>query len=347
MAFRGLTKKGADYLATRLANELAVEFLKVEIGDGAVVSGQNPKNQTSLISYKKDVRILKKEQENNAINLTIQITNDDITQGFYLKEIGIYVNDSSSNGCLYWYCNEDNAQYIPAKTDSVIAFEIDIRMEVTNSDATIINWSGKNTWINKEYLEENYTQNGGYKGTALEIDDRVVSALGKEDGKFPLNEAIQGNVYYFPANKKFYICKETQNRRISVPDVKFEELSIWENRKRLENLLTFKMVSQTIVSDKGTQGTFFFVVKGPLRIIYFMNVYVKNEYQTTFKLPDWFCLNTLSMVGSCGNGSGGVGGEVAEIHLDTSTQQLKMFPSIRAGFQGNLELTGQIVSINN
>ncbi|WP_338986891.1 phage tail protein [Fusobacterium polymorphum] len=239
MAFRGLTKKGADYLATRLANELAVEFLKVEIGDGAVVSGQNPKNQTSLISYKKDVRILKKEQENNAINLTIQITNDDITQGFYLKEIGIYVNDSSSNGCLYWYCNEDNAQYIPAKTDSVIAFEIDIRMEVTNSDATIINWSGKNTWINKEYLEENYTQNGEYKGTAQEIEDRVVAAVGKEDGKFPLNEAIQGNVYYFPANKKFYICKETQNRKISVPDVKFEELSIWENRKRLENFSKF------------------------------------------------------------------------------------------------------------
>nr|DAN35986.1 MAG TPA: tail-collar fiber protein [Caudoviricetes sp.] len=236
MAFRGLTKKGADYLATRLANELAVEFLKVEIGDGAIISGQNPKNQTSLISYKKDVRILKKEQENNAINLTIQITNDDITQGFYLKEIGIYVNDSTSNGCLYWYCNEDNAQYIPAKTDSVIAFEIDIRMEVTNSDATIINWSGKNTWINKEYLEENYTQNGGYKGTALEIDDRVVSALGKEDGKFPLSEAVKGNVYYFPGNKKFYICKEAQNRRVSVPDGNFEELSIWENRKRLENL---------------------------------------------------------------------------------------------------------------
>lgn len=238
MAFRGLTKKGADYLATRLANELAVEFLKVEIGDGAVVSGQNPKNQTSLISYKKDVRILKKEQENNAINLTIQITNDDITQGFYLKEIGIYVNDSTSNGCLYWYCNEDNAQYIPAKIDSVIAFEIDIRMEVTNSDATIINWSGKNTWINKEYLEENYTQNGGYKGTAQEIDDRVVSALGKEDGKFPLTEAVKGNVYYFSGNKKFYICKESQNRRVSVPDGNFEELSIWENRKRLENLVT-------------------------------------------------------------------------------------------------------------
>ena len=235
MAFRGLTKKGADYLATKLANELAVEFLKVEIGDGAVLSGQNPKNQTSLISYKKQAKILKKEQENNAINITIQITNDDITQGFYLKEIGIYVNDSSDEGCLYWYCNEDNAQYIPAKSDSVIAFEIDIRMEVANSDATIINWSGKNTWINKEYLEENYTKNGGYNGTAREIEDRVVAAVGKEDGKFPLLEAVKGNVYYFTGNKKFYICKETQNRRVSVPDGNFEELSIWENRKRLEN----------------------------------------------------------------------------------------------------------------
>ena len=276
MAFRGLTKKGADYLATRLANELAVEFLKVEIGDGAIISGQNPKNQTSLISYKKDVRILKKEQENNAINLTIQITNDDITQGFYLKEIGIYVNDSTSNGCLYWYCNEDNAQYIPAKTDSVIAFEIDIRMEVTNSDATIINWSGKNTWINKEYLEENYTQNGGYKGTALEIDDRVVSALGKEDGKFPLTEAVKGNVYYFPGNKKFYICKEAQNRRVSVPDGNFEELSIWENRKRLENLITL---------DK---GDYFNANLGGLiiKVIGFQSKTGKNRYDFDKSFPN-------------------------------------------------------------
>ena len=303
MAFRGLTKKGADYLATRLANELAVEFLKVEIGDGAVISGQNPKNQTSLISYKKDVKILKKEQENNAINLTIQITNDDITQGFYLKEIGIYVNDSSSNGCLYWYCNEDNAQYIPAKTDSVIAFEIDIRMEVTNSDATIINWSGKNTWINKEYLEENYTQNGGYRGTAQEIDDRVVSALGKEDGKFPLNEAIQGNIYYFPANKKFYICKETQNRRISVPDVKFEELSIWDNRKRLENLSTFK-IQELYSVPAGVKFTVFQYGSLILIAAYTYNV-EKLNYGTTYKcnLP-YDCYNTATAI-TGNNGTSG------------------------------------------
>ena len=317
MAFRGLTKKGADYLATRLANELAVEFLKVEIGDGAVISGQNPKNQTSLISYKKDVRILKKEQENNAINLTIQITNDDITQGFYLKEIGIYVNDSTSNGCLYWYCNEDNAQYIPAKTDSVIAFEIDIRMEVTNSDTTIINWNGKNTWINKEYLEENYTQNGGYKGTALEIDDRVVSALGKEDGKFPLTEAIKGNVYYFPGNKKFYICKEAQNRRVSVPDGNFEELSIWENRKRLENLSTFK-IQELYSTPAGVKFTIFQYGSLILIAAYTYGT-EKLNYGTTYKcnLP-YDCYNTATAI-TGNNGSSGQFSLVNNVLMVNST----------------------------
>ncbi|MEJ6457272.1 phage tail protein [Fusobacterium nucleatum] len=303
MAFRGLTKKGADYLATRLANELAVEFLKVEIGDGAVLSGQNPKNQTSLISYKKQAKILKKEQENNAINITIQITNDDITQGFYLKEIGIYVNDSSDEGCLYWYCNEDNAQYIPAKSDSVIAFEIDIRMEVTNSDATIINWSGKNTWINKEYLEENYTKNGGYKGTAREIEDRVVAALGKEDGKFPLLEAVKGNVYYFTGNKKFYICKETQNRRVSVPDGNFEELSIWENRKRLENLSTFK-IQELYSAPTGVKFTIFQYGSLILIAAYTYGT-EKLNYGTSYKcnLP-YDCYNTATAITGNNSSSG-------------------------------------------
>ena len=275
MAFRGLTKKGADYLATRLANQLPVEFLKVEIGNGAMAEGHNPKNQEALVSYKKQAKILKKIQENNAVNITIQITNEDITQGFYLKEIGIYVRENDTEK-LYWYCNEDNAQYIPAKSDSVIAFEIDVRMEVTNSDTTIINWSGQETWANKEYLEANYTQKGEYDGTAQNIEDRVVAAVGKEDGKFPLSEAVKGNVYYFPGNKKFYICKEAQNRRVSVPDGNFEELSIWENRKRLENLFSFNLIKSS--QNKGYK-------------FYTKNSYVGNyiDVSDTFSTVD-FCL---------------------------------------------------------
>lgn len=159
-------------------------------------------------------------------------------------------------------------------------------------------------------------------------------------------QKVAGKCYFDINTKSLFLCKTTNN--LTSPNSYY--FTSFDNKSllnKLENLFTFKIESKTIISDKGTQGTFFFVIKGTMRIIYFMNVYVKNEYQTTFKLPEWFCINTLSVIGSCGNGSGGAGGEVAELHLDTSTYQLKMFPSIRSGFQGNLELTGQIISINN
>ena len=169
---------------------------------------------------------------------------------------------------MYWYCNEDNAQYIPAKTDSVIAFEIDIRMEVTNSDATIINWSGKNTWINKEYLEENYTQNGGYKGTSQEINDRLNSALGKHDGDFPIANAVVGNVYYSEVTKKYYKCKI--GGPAPVPNGNFIDLSI------LENLFSFNLIKSS--QNKGYK-------------FYTKNSYVGNyiDVSDTFSTVD-FCL---------------------------------------------------------
>ena len=275
MAFRGLTKKGTDYLATRLANQLPVEFLKVEIGNGAMAEGHNPKNQESLVSYKKQAKILKKIQENNAVNITIQITNEDITQGFYLKEIGIYVRENDTEK-LYWYCNEDNAQYIPAKSDSVIAFEIDIRMEVTNSDTTIINWSGQETWVNKEYLEENYTQNGGYKGTSQEINDRLNSALGKHDGDFPVANAVVGNVYYSEVTKKYYKCKI--GGPAPVPNGNFIDLSILENLNRLENLFSFNLIKSS--QNKGYK-------------FYTKNSYIGNyiDVSDTFSTVDFFLIS--------------------------------------------------------
>ena len=320
MAFRGLTKKGTDYLATRLANQLPVEFLKVEIGNGAMAEGHNPKNQESLVSYKKQAKILKKIQENNAVNITIQITNEDITQGFYLKEIGIYVRENDTEK-LYWYCNEDNAQYIPAKSDSVIAFEIDIRMEVTNSDTTIINWSGQETWVNKEYLEENYTQNGGYKGTSQEINDRLNSALGKHDGDFPVANAVVGNVYYSEVTKKYYKCKI--GGPAPVPNGNFIDLSILENLNRLENLLKIYTISNNSLI---------------LNLIVANNSELIGAYLNVLKefriVNNTLCLNSLNIAlkGSAKIAILGIGGYDATIisvettRITSSVSEFQVYP---------------------
>nr|DAW38728.1 MAG TPA: tail-collar fiber protein [Caudoviricetes sp.] len=251
MKFNGITKKGREYLAKIQAENKPINFVKIKIGDGRLDNYDNPAELEHLINQKVEKGILTLNQEHDTVILTTNIDNVSLRTGYYPREIGVFVNDNGQE-IMYYYMNDgDETSWIPPETDGPFKIELKLNLIASNAQSIIVEGVGKDLFITKEFLETNYTQKGGYTGTAQEIDDRVVSALGKEDGKFPLTEAVKGNVYYFPGNKKFYICKEAQNRRVSVPDGNFEELSIWENRKRLENLFKY---SEIFKGRAGTKG---------------------------------------------------------------------------------------------
>ena len=238
MKFNGITKKGREYLAKIQAENKPINFAKIKIGDGRLDNYDNPAELEHLINQKVEKGILTLNQEHDTVILTTNIDNVSLRTGYYPREIGVFVNDNGQE-IMYYYMNDgDETSWIPPESDGPFKIELKLNLIASNAHSIIVEGVGKDLFITKEFLETNYTKNGGYTGTSQGINDRVVSALGKEDGKFPLSEAVKGNVYYFPGNKKFYICKEAQNRRVSVPDGNFEELSIWENRKRLENLIT-------------------------------------------------------------------------------------------------------------
>ncbi len=263
MKFNGITKKGREYLAKIQAENKPINFSKIKIGDGRLDNYDNPAELEHLINQKVEKGILTLNQEHDTVILTTNIDNVSLRTGYYPREIGVFVNDNGQE-IMYYYMNDgDETSWIPPETDGPFKIELKLNLIASNAQSIVVEGAGKELYITKEFLETNYTQKGGYTGTAQEIDDRVVSALGKEDGKFPLTEAVKGNVYYFPGNKKFYICKEAQNRRVSVPDGNFEELSIWENRKRLENLniikeekskISFTRISNINLNDLKTSG---------------------------------------------------------------------------------------------
>lgn len=249
MKFNGITKKGREYLAKIQAENKPINFAKIKIGDGRLDNYDNPAELEHLINQKVEKGILTLNQEHDTVILTTNIDNVSLRTGYYPREIGVFVNDNGQE-IMYYYMNDgDETSWIPPETDGPFKIELKLNLIASNAQSIVVEGVGKDLYITKEFLEANYTQKGGYTGTAQEIDDRVVSALGKEDGKFPLTEAVKGNVYYFPGNKKFYICKEAQNRRVSVPDGNFEELSIWENRKRLENLIKVEVIQMTNVLE--------------------------------------------------------------------------------------------------
>ena len=80
--------------------------------------------------------------------------------------------------------------------------------------------------------------------------------LGQNNGEFPVEQAVAGNVYYFPRNQKYYYCLKSQTSRVSVPNADFEELSIYQNRKKLENLSTFK-IQEMYSTPAGVKFTIF------------------------------------------------------------------------------------------
>ena len=70
------------------------------------------------------------------------------------------------------------------------------------------------------------------------LNNRLVSAVGKHDGDFPISNAVVGNVYYSELTKKYYKCKI--GGPAPMPNGNFIDLSILENLNRLENLYTTK-----------------------------------------------------------------------------------------------------------
>ena len=247
MKFSGLTKKGRVYLAKCQAASTPIQFTKIKFGDGKLTDNENPADLTDIKNIKVEKSILSKEPKGDAVILTTIIDNVSLGQGYFPRETGIYVLDEGVE-ILYFYMNDgDETSWIPPEADGPHKMEIKINLISSNTGSVIVHNDGKDLYITKEYLEENYTQKGEYDGTAQSIEDRVVAAVGQLNGMFPLSEATAGNVYYHQGNKKFYICKINYNgTTISVPNMNFEDISIWDNRKRLENL--FKVENHNDIS---------------------------------------------------------------------------------------------------
>ena len=245
MKFSGLTKKGRLYLAKIQAAEEPIQFTKIKFGDGKLSEHENPADLVDIKNIKVEKSILNKEQKEDAVILTTIIDNVGLVEGYFPRETGIYVQDEDQE-VLYFYMNDgDETSWLPPEVDGPHKMEMKINLISSNTGSVLVHNDGKDLYITKDYLESNYTQKGNFNGTAQDIEDRVVAAVGKEDGKFPLTESVAGNIYYFPGNKKFYYCLKSQTSRVSVPNADFEELSIYQNRKKLENLQRYEVLDKS------------------------------------------------------------------------------------------------------
>ena len=78
------------------------------------------------------------------------------------------------------------------------------------------------------------------KNVGKKIKEYDAGVIGGYNGSFPLTAATKGNIYLLPATKKYYVCIENYNgSQLTAPNANFEELSVYTNRSKLDNLFTY------------------------------------------------------------------------------------------------------------
>lgn len=84
------------------------------------------------------------------------------------------------------------------------------------------------------------------QGVILDKQDKGV--LGGYNGIFPLTVASKNGIYLLPATNKFYVCIKNYNgSSLTAPNANFEELSVFQNRNKLENLFKINNLNNKII----------------------------------------------------------------------------------------------------
>ena len=93
MKFNGLTNEGKAYLAKIKTNHGTIEFKSMKFGDGSLLSYENPETFRRLKNQKSEKEILDKVSSGDTITLNSVVDNTALKNGYYLREIGIFVSD--------------------------------------------------------------------------------------------------------------------------------------------------------------------------------------------------------------------------------------------------------------
>lgn len=273
MAYNGLTNAGAAYLAARQANNLPVEFLKAKVGNGIVPSGTDPADLTDIISEKMEVEITDIQQAERTLKMTVQVSNESLTTGFYLTEIAIFVNDNGTP-VLYWYIGKDNGTPIHDSTKPMKYKNI-LNIEVSSTPVTTVNYTGKDLWIDEETLN---TKFGTGEREILE-GIRLAQILGLEfAGELNNSNTKKANkVYYDTQNKSYFKClndnvlnyaDSNYYEGISNNDLllKLQNLSKVETYYKTENgvVFVFKRIGNMIIYNSSNKIDFSVVGKAKI-----------------------------------------------------------------------------------
>lgn len=172
-----LTDKGILLLTSLLAGH-NVQFTKIKMGDGTAPA--SIASLTDLVSVKQTLDIARyKIVDEKTMLIGANLLGEDVTSGFYWKEIGIFAKDldgTDHNEYLFSYDNcGSEASYIPSG-GAVAEQLIDLNVTVGNSDNVTIEISSSLVYATADDLEQGLSDLNDTLVTKINTDVAAVNA---------------------------------------------------------------------------------------------------------------------------------------------------------------------------
>lgn len=158
-----ITSKGQELMTKATSGEAKIEFTKAVFGSGEWSDEDISPDISELKEQKQSVSISSMKvssEQKNVVNLSAVLSNDNLGEGYFINEIGLYARDKNaenSEEILYFIivAEKGYSDYFPASSYSPVKILQDFYIEVADSSDTAIAIDNK-VAVTLPYLKENY-----------------------------------------------------------------------------------------------------------------------------------------------------------------------------------------------
>lgn len=98
-----VVSKGFRLLTKLAASQGSLQFTRAAVGTGKPPEGYSPESMIGLNAYKIDAEIADYWVQDDMAYITVQVSSDNVTEGFLVTEVGVFAEDPDEGEILYGY----------------------------------------------------------------------------------------------------------------------------------------------------------------------------------------------------------------------------------------------------
>ena len=166
-----LTNKGQQFQAKVNAGLVdEVNYTKFAIGDGIASSLES---LTELVNKKMDLTLKSVSPQNNTVSFNTLITNTDVEEDFYCREMGLYVTDPDDGEILFAVTTDNNPDLMPAEgSATTVAYDFTLVLIFSNT-GNVVSFVKMDALATMQDIEDHNTNADAHANLALLINDAL------------------------------------------------------------------------------------------------------------------------------------------------------------------------------